>query len=174
MAGYASEGAAVKTPSLAGALIALACIIAPARAADDAELTRMALCQDSWLDWSKNDPAKLKAFGENFRVNFTHKDNDAFTTPKAEVSVAGLRVVQAYPDSIGMGVGFSLLLAAGFDKTRATMEKALGKKLGHCETSDGMQSCELQIADQRTVTLMSGDDPKTKQTLVGCYYYYEK
>jgi hypothetical protein len=164
----------MKTSSLAGAAIALACIAVPAQAADDAGLTRMTLCQDSWLDWSKQDPAKLKAFGENFRANFSRKNNDAFTTPKTATSVAGLRIVQAYPDSVGMGVGFSLLVAADFNKTRVTMEKMLGKKLQHCEASDGMQSCELPIEEQRTFTLMAEDGAQVKQTLVGCYYYYEK
>jgi len=42
-----------------------------------------------------------------------------------------------------------------------------------CEASDGMHSCELDIAPQRTFTLMAADsDPR--HTLVGCYYYYEK
>lgn len=164
----------MKSISVAGALIALACIILPARASDDSGLTRMALCQDSWLDWSKTDAAKLKAFGEHFRTNFTHKANDAFTTPKAETSILGLRVAQVYPDSVGMGVGLSILVDADFDAARAVVEKSLGKKLGHCETSDGMRACELQIAEKRTVTLMSADSPKTKQTLIGCYYYYER
>lgn len=134
----------------------------------------MALCQDSWLDWQKNDPAKLKIFGDRFRANFSHKDNDAFATPNAETSVLGLHVAQVFPESVGMGVGLSIFVDAPFDKTRAVMEKALGKKLGHCETSDGMQTCASQIAEQRTVTLMAEDSPKTKQTLIGCYYYYEK
>jgi hypothetical protein len=164
----------MKTVSVAGALIAFACIILPARASDDAGLTRMALCQDSWLDWSKTDPAKLKAFGEHFRANFSHKDNDAFTAPKVETSILGLRVAQVYPESVGMGVGFSILVDADFDTARAVAEKSLGKKLGHCETGDGMRACELQIAEKRTITLMSADSSKTKQTLIGCYYYYEK
>jgi hypothetical protein len=37
-----------------------------------------------------------------------------------------------------------------------------------------MRACELKIADQRTVMLMSGDPPNDKTTLVGCYYLYEK
>lgn len=163
----------MKTSSFAGAFITLACIVAPAHAADDAGLTRMTLCQDSWLDWSKNDPAKLKAFGENFRANFTHKDNDAFVTPKVETSIVGLRVVEVYPDSVGMGVGFSALVDAPFDKARVGMEKSLGRKFAHCEASDGMQTCDLQIAEQRTFTLMAADNEKNK-TLAGCYYYYEK
>jgi hypothetical protein len=159
--------------SLSFLLLALATIF-PARAADDAGLTRLALCQDSWLDWTKTDPAKLQAFGNRFRTEFAHKDNDPFFTPKKPVSVAGLRVVQAFPQSVGMGVGFSLLVAAPFDQTRSAIDKALGKSVGKCETGDGMHSCELEIAQQRTVMLMAEDKPHSSQTLIGCYYYYEK
>jgi hypothetical protein len=37
-----------------------------------------------------------------------------------------------------------------------------------------MRTCELPIAAQRTVTLLSGDPPNDKTTLVGCFYFYEK
>jgi hypothetical protein len=37
-----------------------------------------------------------------------------------------------------------------------------------------MRTCELPIAEQRTVMLMSGYPPNDKTTLVGCYYFYEK
>jgi hypothetical protein len=54
------------------------------------------------------------------------------------------------------------------------VETIAGKKLAHCESSDNMKSCDLQIADQRTVTLMASDPPDKSGTLVGCYYFYEK
>ena len=162
----------MKSYILAGALIALP--LAHAAAADDIGLTRLATCQDSWLDWQKSDPDKLKMFGEHFRASFAHSTKDPFFVPKADESVAGLRVVEAFPESVGMGVGFSLTLDAPFDVARKAMEKTLGKKVGKCETGDGMKMCELDIAEQRTFTLMAGDDAKSKQTLVGCYYFYEK
>jgi hypothetical protein len=164
----------VKPIVLASAALAIFAVILPVSAADDAGLTRMALCQDSWVDWSKSDPARLKVFAEHIRAAFSPHANDPYMLPKANVSVAGLRVVEAFPDSVGMGVGFSLTVDAPFDATREVMEKALGKTLQKCETSDGMRSCELEIAEQRTFTLMAGDDPKSRQTLIGCYYYYEK
>ena len=163
----------MKLRSLSGAVLALAFAAAPVRAADDSALLRMATCQDSWLDWNKAAPASLKAFGERFQSQFSHSGNDPFATPKAPVSVAGLRIVQAFPQSVGMGVGFSLTVAASFDKARKVVETTLGKKLIHCEASDGMHSCELEIAAQRTVTLMSADDAPN-ETLIGCYYLYEK
>lgn len=147
--------------------------IASASAADDVALQRMALCQDSWFDWQKSDPAKLKTFGEQFRTKFQRQQNQPYFLPKSKMSVAGLRVEQAFPDSVGMGVGFSLTVDAPFDVARTTMEKTLDRKLQQCEASDGMHSCALDIADKRSFTIMAMDNEKSS-TLVGCYYFYEK
>jgi hypothetical protein len=163
----------MKTHLLSSAAAALLLIIMPASAADDVGLARLALCQDSWLDWSKTNPAQLQKMGAHIGAGFSHHDNDPFAVPNAPTSVMGLRIVQAYPDSVGMGVGFSLLVDAPFGTARGTMEKALGKKLSHCEAGDGMHSCELQIAEKRTAVLMTADNEKNR-TLVGCYYYYER
>jgi hypothetical protein len=148
--------------------------IIPAAAGDDAGLVRMALCQDSWVEWSKSDPARLEAFAAHFRNGFSPHDNDPYWLPKANVSVLGLRVLQAFPHSVGMGVGLSLTVDAPFDDARRVMEKALGKRLGKCETGEGMKNCELEIAPQRSVVLMAEDSPRNHQTLIGCYYFYEK
>src|SRR5690349_5887790 len=125
----------------AGAAIAVAFVTCPAVAAEDAGLARLATCHDSWLDWSKSNPARLDKFGAQFRAAFAHKGNDAFSTPKAETTIAGLRVVQAYPESVGMGVGFSVIVDASFDNTRKIFEKSFGKPLQHCDASDGMHMC---------------------------------
>ncbi len=156
------------------AAVALAGVCTPVLAADDPALARMAACQDSWLDWQKSDPAKLKAFAEHFGAAFAPPGNDPYVVPKAAISVDGLNIAQAFPGSVGMGVGFSLTVDAGFDAAKQMLAHRIGKPLGHCETSDGMRSCELQIADQRTATVMASDDPKAAQTLIGCYYFYEK
>jgi len=158
--------------SLAGVLIALAFMASPVAAADDAGLSRLMLCKDSWLDW-KGDPAQLKTFGDNFRAGFTRHDNDPYFTPNERVSVMGFRVLQAYPESVGMGVGFSLLVAAPFAKARKTMERAFGRPLQHCDHSEGTNTCELDIAEKRTFMLMTADND-TGKTLVGCYYFYAK
>jgi hypothetical protein len=164
----------MKILSLTTIAIVLSCAVAPARAGDDTTITRLATCQNSWLDWQKSDPARLKKLGEYFGATFSHKDNDPFGIPKSNVPIAGLRITQAFPDSIGMAVGFSVTVDAPFDKARAAVEKIVGKKLAHCETGDNMKTCTLQIADQRTVTLMASDPPDKNGTLVGCYYFYEK
>jgi hypothetical protein len=161
----------MKVAALAALTIFAAAL--PASAADDDMLSRMALCKDSWLEWGKGDPARFKAFAGHVRAGFTPHGNDPFALPKTSVSVLGLRVLQAFPQSVGMGVGFSLTVDAKFDDARKAVEKALGKPLAHCEAGEGMHDCELEVAPQRTV--MVADDDSTKgHTLIGCYYLYEK
>jgi len=161
----------MKTRTLAAAF-ALAAIATPVAAADDAVLTRLTLCQDSWYD-SKSDAAKMKMLGGHFRAAFKPHGNDPYMVPVKGVTVLGFKVEQAYPDSVGMGVGFSLLVTAPYDKAKKAMETALAKKLKHCEASDGMKSCDFQIAEKRTAMLMTADS-EPKHTLIGCYYFYEK
>ena len=155
-------------------VLALAVCYAPAFAADDDTLTRMALCRDSWVDWQKSDPAKMKAFVEYFGTQFVPHDNDPFALPKANVSVLGFHVLRAFPESVGMAVGFSLSVDATFDDARHAVETAVGKPLEHCEAGDDMRMCGLEIAPQRTVTLEGEDKPGAHDTLIGCYYFYEK
>jgi hypothetical protein len=39
-----------------------------------------------------------------------------------------------------------------------------------------MRTCEFEVAPKRTVTLIAGEagTKVPNQTLIGCYYYYEK
>ncbi len=158
----------------AGLWFALVVGVIPAWGADDPRVENLALCRDSWLDWKTTDQAKLNSVGAYLRSALTHNDNDAFGAPKSPMAIAGLKVTQVVPESVGMGVGFSVLVDARFDVARRAVEQRLGKRLRHCETGDGMRTCGLAIAAQRTVTLMSGEPPNDKTTLVGCYYLYEK
>ena len=164
----------MKISSLAGILMLLLFAVAPASADDDVGLARLVTCQDSWLDWQKSDPAQLKKFGDHLKSEFTQHGTDDSGSPNATISVAGLRVLQMFPDSVGMGVGFSIKVDAPFDKARQAIEKMVGKPLAKCETSDDMRTCGLEIAEKRTVMLMAEDNAKATTTLVGCYYYYEK
>src|ERR1700755_2928395 len=158
--------------ALAPAILA---VVLPVSAADDAALTRMALCRDSWAEWSKADTARFEAFRAHFMSAFSRHGDDPYFVPKANMSVARMRVLQAFPQSVGMGVGFSLTVDAPFDAARKALETALGKKLAKCETGEGMRSCALEIARQRTVMAMAEDPPKSRSsTLIGCYYFYEK
>ena|ERR1700741_3245317 len=164
----------MKSTVLGGAALVTLAALLPAQAADDDALTRMALCRDSWFEWRTAEPAKFQAFADHVRANFAPHGNDPFALPKTGMSVAGFKVLQVFPDSVGMGVGFSLTVEAAFDEARKRVEKTLGKTLQHCEASEGTRDCEFEIAKQRTVMLMAEDKPGTRRTLIGCYYFYEK
>ena len=158
------------------ACVALVLLLAalPARSADDASIERLVTCKDSWLDWQKDNAPQLKSFGEHFQSDFTRNGDDAFFVPKTKDSVAGLNVTRVLPENVGMGVGFSVFVDAPFDEAKRQFEQVLGKPLGKCEVSDGMRTCGLEIADQRTFMLMAEDNAKATSTLAGCYYFYEK
>ena len=144
----------------------------PVTAADDF-LDRLATCQTSWMDF-KDDPVQKKKFAETFNAGYEPKGNDGSWTPKKTAMVIGLPVVRVYPESVGMGVGFSVVVDTTFDKARAQIEKTIGKSLKNCENSEGMHTCELQVAENRTIMLLTGDTGKTKTTMLGCYYFYAK
>jgi hypothetical protein len=149
--------------------------VTPAHAADNLGIERLATCQDSWIDWKSSNPAQLQKFIESFQSDFSHKGNDAFSVPKSSQTVAGLPVTQVHPESIGMAVGFSVVVNVNFDTTRASLEKKIGRSFGKCEPpSDNMRTCELEIAEKKTILLMVDDNPKSTTTLFGCYYFYEK
>jgi hypothetical protein len=144
-----------------------------ARGADDINIERMATCQDSWFEW-KNEPSKLEDLTKDIRSTFAEKENSAFLVPKSEKTVFGLKVVQLFPSSIGMAVGFSVIVEADFKKTRTSLEKKLEKSFKKCETGDNMLTCELEIGEKKTILLLAEEDGKNNKTLFGCFYYYEK
>jgi hypothetical protein len=144
-----------------------------ARAADDNNIERMATCQDSWFEW-KSEPSKLQDVTKHIKSTFVEKENSAFLVPKSEISVFGLKIVRLFPGSIGMAVGFSVIVEADFKKTRASLEKRLKKTFEKCETGDNMLTCELEIGEKKTILLLAEEDGKVVNTLFGCFYYYEK
>lgn len=146
---------------------------APAPAAAGFPLEQMATCKDSWLEWGA-DEARVGAYRESFLAQFRQKKGDGFFVPVTSASVMGLKVLRVYSNTIGMARGFSLLVDAPFDTAKKSVEKSLGTPLKHCETSDGMRTCDLEIAEKKTVTLMADATGKEKSTLVGCFYFYEK
>jgi len=164
----------MKSAWRAGPMLALLIVAMPAWGANDPVVENLALCRDSWVDWKRTDPSKLTSFGAFLRSDFTHNDNDAFFTPKSAMTIGGLKVTQLFPGSVGMGVGFSVQVDASFEETKQALERELGKPLRDCEAGDGMRMCELSIAEQRTLMLMSNDPPSDRMTLLGCYYFYEK
>lgn len=135
-------------------------------------LERMAACQDSWLDW-KDDPARANAYVDGFNTGFRQSDSGSFT-PIAKMTAAGLTVTRVYPGSVGMAVGFSIVVDAPFDRTKKAFEQVLGKPLTKCETSEGTRTCELEIAEKKTYVMIADATGKTTTTLAGCFYFYEK
>jgi hypothetical protein len=158
---------------LAGPLTLLIATV-PASGADDPRIEDFALCRESWLDLEKSDPAALERFGIYLNSEFTRDSDDGHLAPKAATTVNGLNVSQVFPSSLGMGLGFSVLLEAPFDVARQAVERDLGRELVGCDGGDGVRACELPIAEKRTVLVVSEDAPNDQTTLVGCYYYYEK
>jgi hypothetical protein len=110
--------------SKAGILTVFLAAVTPVQAADNPGIERLAMCQDSWFEWKSSDPARLQKFVESFQSDFSQKEaSDAFFVPKSSQTVAGLPVAQVFPESVGMAVGFSVVVNANFDKTRTSLEK---------------------------------------------------
>lgn len=159
--------------ALAVALLLLA-PAATGAATADAMMERMILCKDSWNDWQKSNAPQLGPLRDRLNAGYKPHGNDPYFLPKADTTIAGFRVIQLYPGSVGMGLGISVMVEAPFDKAKAAYEKLLGKKFVHCENGEGMKTCELELAPQRTAMILASDPEKKPSTLLGCYYYYEK
>jgi len=169
------SSATSKISALAAASMMFLVGVVPADAADNLAIERLATCRDSWIDWKQNNPAQLKKFADDFQSQFfLRKETDPFLVPKSSQTVAGLPVAEVYPESVGMGVGFSVKVNASFDKTKATLEKKLGQLLKQCERGDNMRTCALQLAEKKTIMLVAEDNPQSTTALFGCYYFYEK
>jgi hypothetical protein len=139
----------------------------------NALLQRLVAYQDSWQDF-KNDPAKGKQVGVALDAQFKLDDKKQVHVPRAQVTYLGYPVFELTPDTAGMGLGFTVTVKAPIDKVRKSFEAALGKKLGSCETGDGMTACSLELAPKRTAILMAPTANPEVGTLVGCYYEYER
>lgn len=146
--------------------------VTPAQAVDNLSIERLATCQDSWFEWQqKNDSAQLKKFADSFKADFFQPEADPFFVPKSSQTVIGLPIAQVFPDSVGMAVGFSVVVNANFDNTRRSLEKKIGKLIDKCETPT---ACELEIGEKKTIFVMAKDNAKSTTTSFGCYYFYEK
>jgi len=113
---------------LTGILTIFLVAVTPVRAADNLTIERLATCQDSWLDWKNSDPVRLKKFAESFQSDFLQKEKDPFFVPKSNQTVAGLPVAQVFPESIGMAVGFSVVVDANFDRTKTSLAKKMASR----------------------------------------------
>jgi len=143
-----------------------------ARMADDAQLQRLALCQDSWLDW-KDDAVRMSRLANCFETRFDRSASDAVFTPRLPTKMLGWSVSQVYPQSVGMGVGFALTVNADRARARAEIEEQLRRPMT-CATTDGVRSCEVPLASGRTAVLMAEQNGRAPSSLVGCDYFYQQ
>jgi hypothetical protein len=157
---------------LATSIALLMATTVPGIAADEPQLQRLATCKDSWFVW-KNDEARTASYVDFIKPRFVPTEQRGAFTPKAPTTVFGLQVTQVFPGTVGMAVGFSMVVNADFAKARKIFEKQLGHSM-KCESGDGMKTCEFQIEDKRTAILMAEDNGNAKTSLIGCYYFYEK
>lgn len=148
------------------------CVISANVLAAEPTLESMVTCQHSWLDWKEN-PAPGKKFLETLHADYTANSTEGYLVPKTKTTLFGLPVTRVYTDSVGMGLGFSVVVAAKFDAAQKAVEKAVGKSLTCEPDSDGMHACEVSLGTNKNVTLAS-DAGDAKTVLVGCFYYYEK
>ena len=162
----------MKTISITAVWLMLLAVQAPARAADDAAMLRLVSCQDSWLDW-KDDAPRMTRFASSLERQYVRSEQGDAFVPKAPMTLLGHPVAQVFPQSVGMGVGYSAVVNAPFALVRQGFEKQLGKPM-RCSTSDGTHACELPLGDKKTALLMASASPASKTALLGCYYYYEK
>lgn len=157
---WPAESHAQKTPAAAGK--------------DGFSLEKMAICQDSWLEWA-NDEARAVRFRDGFRAQFKEGSKKGeYFVPKTGATLLGMKVTRVYASTIGTARGFSVLVDSPFDTVKKNVEKAVGQPLAACESGEGMHTCGLPIAEKRTVMLMGDTTGKEKSTLVGCFYFYEK
>jgi hypothetical protein len=163
-----------RTFALVGASAIFLIPVFAAGASNNLSIERLATCQDSWVDWKENNPGMLDQLVQYFRSGFTHKESDPFFIPTSSQTVLGLPVTRVFPESVGMGVGFSVWVNATFDQTKLALESKIGRSLKQCETGDDMRICSLELGEKKTVTLMAEDNPKSTTTLIGCFYFYEK
>ncbi len=157
--------------SLAALLAALAGS-ADVRAADDPQMQRLVLCQDKWFDW-KDDAVRMARFGNLFETQYEESTSDGAFAPKSPTSVFGWSIAQVYPQSVGMGVGFSLTVSTDHTRARALIEQQLGKPM-NCATSEGVRSCAIELGNKRTAMLITGQNGGAQTSLIGCYYFYQQ
>ncbi len=166
--------AAVKTFAITlAALLAASTGSADVRAADDLQLQRLALCQDSWFDW-KDDAARMSRLQNHFETRFDRSSSaESAFAPKSPTSVQGWPVTQVYPQSVGMGVGFSMTVDADHARVRKGIEQQLGKPMV-CATSDSVLSCQIELGEKKTVVLLTDQGGRAPISLMGCYYFYQQ
>ncbi|MEO8012141.1 MAG: hypothetical protein ABI650_10890, partial [Dokdonella sp.] len=137
------------------AAAAMSSVAAVSHAADPDEhyLGQLATCQQSWFEW-KDDDARMKQYMNRFTARFVAIEDEPAYRPKAALLTLGFPVIKVYPQSVGMGIGFSLQLGGQPDAIRREVEQRTGHPL-ECSTEDGMTSCAAELGENKTLVLMS-------------------
>lgn len=144
-----------------------------AQTKDNVGVLRLLTCQDSRLEW-KDVPVKKQKFVDELKANFKQNKRDGSFVPIKPMSILGHEIVQLFPQSVGMGVGYSVIVSASFAATKASLEKQMGKSFDRCEAASEGKSCGRELAKLKTVMLMEGSRGNDPTTVFGCYYLSEK
>lgn len=163
----------MKIERTVGSFLLCVLLFSNAHAADDMLLLQLATCQESWTDWGKSSP-KIDDFRKIFSTDFERKDREASFAPIKPFSMLGHSVREVYPESVGMGVGFSVVVDAEFDKFKASLEKQVGTSIAECSKEGDSRTCEHTFSEKKTLMVMEGGRGKNAKTLFGCYYFYAK
>ena len=91
--------------AIAALLAGLAVPQTHAQTTDDAGVLRLLTCQDSWMEW-KGDPIEEQKFVDAQKANFRQNESDGSFVPIKPMAIVGHRIVQLYPQSVCMGVGY--------------------------------------------------------------------
>lgn len=142
------------------------------RAAADTQLQRLALCQDRWTDL-KDDAVRMSWFGNYIETRFNRGASDDVFSPKSPTRVLGWSVTHIYPQSVGMGVGFSLTVKVDHARARAAIANQVGQPM-NCTASEGVRSCAVEPGCKRTAVLMAGQNGRALSSLMGCYHFYRQ
>lgn len=98
----------------AATFVLLLATLSGVHAEDDPGMLQMTSCQESWLDW-KQDPIKAEKFSRQLQSKFKRNDRDASFAPISETTLFGHKINRVYPQSVGMGLGHSVVVEVSFD-----------------------------------------------------------
>jgi len=154
-------------------VVGVAAAVVRVRGAQELTFDQLATCKVSWLE-AKDDPTRLQSLSDALDSDFTKTKGEPFFVPKKKMTVLGLPLLRLFPENVGMALGFSVMVSADFDTAKKALEKAAGVSLTDCQTGEGVRTCGHQLAEKKTLMMMAPASGTPKETLLGCYYYYEK
>ena len=122
----------------------------------------------------RDDPVRAQKFAEVIKTHFVQPDRAAILKPRQPMTWLGQPVIEITPQNLGIGLGFAVTVKAVSDAVKPAYEKLVGQGLANCGNSEGLLTCDHQIATQRTAMLMAPLTKPERGTLLGCFYFYEK